>query len=94
MLRGIADKLQERPLDGLSNSITRKLERLTLDSQASDAQKPAHFFGLRKCVGRSVESAVRRQCMSLRRRVPRRKRTSSVPPRYHVFVMENIRGDA
>jgi hypothetical protein len=84
----MADKLQERPLDGLSNSITRKLERLTLDSQASDAQKPAHFFGLRKCVGRSVESAVRRQCMSLRRRVP------SVPPRYHVFVMENIRGDA
>ncbi|MGB8899846.1 MAG: hypothetical protein WCC90_11715 [Methylocella sp.] len=57
MLRGIADKLQERPLDGLSNSITRKLERLTLDSQASDAQKPAHFFGLRNCVGRSVESA-------------------------------------
>jgi hypothetical protein len=40
LLRGIADKLQERPLDGLSNSITRKLERLTLDSQASDAQSP------------------------------------------------------
>jgi hypothetical protein len=34
-------KLQERPLGGLSKSIIRKLERLNLDSEASDAQKPA-----------------------------------------------------
>jgi hypothetical protein len=111
LLRGITYKLQERPLGGLSKSIMRKLERLNLDSQASDAQKPAppisltagtrlvrewrgvtytvlvhadgfewngrryrsltivaraitgahwsgpRFFGLRKCAGRSVESA-------------------------------------
>jgi hypothetical protein len=32
--------LQERPLGGLSKSIIRKLERLNLDSEASDAQRP------------------------------------------------------
>src|ERR1700731_3940241 len=41
LMRGITYKLQERPLGGLSKSIIRKLERLNLDSQASDAQKPA-----------------------------------------------------
>jgi len=41
LLRGITYKLQERPLGGLSKSIIRKLERLNLDSEASDAQKPA-----------------------------------------------------
>ena len=40
LLRGITYKLQERPLGGLSKSIIRKLERLNLDSEASDAQKP------------------------------------------------------
>jgi hypothetical protein len=39
-MRGITYKLQERPLGGLSKSIMRKLERLNLDSEASDAQKP------------------------------------------------------
>src|SRR6202035_5925643 len=41
LMRGIAYKLQERPLGGLSKSIIRKLERLNLDAEASDAQKPA-----------------------------------------------------
>jgi hypothetical protein len=41
LMRGITYKLQERPLGGLSKSIMRKLERLNLDSEASDAQKPA-----------------------------------------------------
>ena len=41
LLRAITYKLQERPLGGLSRSIIRKLERLTLNSEASDAQKPA-----------------------------------------------------
>src|SRR3984893_2783393 len=40
LMRGITYKLQERPLGGLSKSIVRKLERLNLESQASDAQKP------------------------------------------------------
>ena len=39
LMRGITYKLQERPLGGLSKSILRKLERLNLDSEASDAQK-------------------------------------------------------
>jgi hypothetical protein len=38
-MRGITYKLQERPLGGLSKSIMRKLERLNLDSEASDAKK-------------------------------------------------------
>src|SRR5580704_522643 len=38
LLRGITYKLQERPLGGLSKSIIRKLERLNLDSEASDAK--------------------------------------------------------
>ena len=38
LLRQITYKLQERPLGGLSKSIMRKLERLNLDLQASDAQ--------------------------------------------------------
>src|ERR1700738_447877 len=41
LTRGITYKLQERPLGGLSKSIIRKLERLNLDSEASNAQKPA-----------------------------------------------------
>jgi hypothetical protein len=40
-MRGITYKLQERPLGGLSKSILRKLERLNLDSEAADAQRPA-----------------------------------------------------
>ena len=46
LLRGIAYKLQERPLGGLSKSIIRKLERLNLDSEA-DAQKPAPPISLK-----------------------------------------------
>ena len=41
LMRAITYKLQERPLGGLSKSIIRKLERLNLDSEACDAQKPA-----------------------------------------------------
>ena len=51
LMRGIAYKLQERPLGGLSTSIIRKLERLNLDSAGP------RFFGLRNRAGRSVESA-------------------------------------
>ena len=40
LMRRIAYKLQERPLGGLSKLIPRRLERLTLDSEASGAQKP------------------------------------------------------
>jgi hypothetical protein len=47
LMRGIAYKLQERPLGGLSKSIIRKLERLNLDSEASDAQKPAPPISLK-----------------------------------------------
>src|SRR5437868_6237534 len=47
LLRGITYKLQERPLGGLSKSILRKLERLNLDSEASDAQKPAPSISLK-----------------------------------------------
>jgi hypothetical protein len=47
LMRGITYKLQERPLGGLSKSIIRKLERLNLDSEASDAQKPAPPISLR-----------------------------------------------
>jgi len=47
LMRGITYKLQERPLDGLSKSIIRKLERLNLDSEASDAQKPAPPISLK-----------------------------------------------
>jgi hypothetical protein len=46
-MRGITYKLQERPLGGLSKSILRKLERLNLDSEASDAQKPAPPISLK-----------------------------------------------
>ena len=41
LLRGITYKLQERPLGGLSTSI------LNLDSEASDAQKPAPPISLK-----------------------------------------------
>jgi hypothetical protein len=41
LMRAITYKLQETPLGGLSKSILRKLERLSLDSEASDAHKPA-----------------------------------------------------
>jgi hypothetical protein len=47
LIRGIIYQLQERPLGGLSKSIIRKLERLNLDSQASDAQKPARPISLK-----------------------------------------------
>src|ERR1700738_5051269 len=47
LMRGITYKLQERALGGLSKSIIRKLERLNLDSEASDAQKPAPPISLR-----------------------------------------------
>jgi hypothetical protein len=47
LMRGITYKLQERPLGGLSKSIIRKLERLNLDSEASDAQKPAPPISLK-----------------------------------------------
>jgi len=43
----ITYKLQERPLGALSKSIIRKLERLNLDSEASDAQKPAPPISLK-----------------------------------------------
>jgi hypothetical protein len=106
LMRGITYKLQERPLGGLSKSILRRLERLSLNLQTPTAPislktgarlvrewrgvthsvlvdadgfewrgrryrsltliaheiTGAHwsgprFFGLRKCAGRSVESA-------------------------------------
>src|SRR6202795_3109479 len=47
LLRGITYKLQEKPLGGLYKSIIRKLERLNLDSEASDAQKPAPPISLK-----------------------------------------------
>ena len=47
LLRAITYKLQERPLGGLSKSIIRKLERLNLNSEASDAQKPAPPISLK-----------------------------------------------
>ena len=47
LMRGITYKLQERPFGGLSKSIIRKLERLNLDSGASDAQKPAPPISLK-----------------------------------------------
>ena len=47
LMRGITYKLQERPLGGLSKSIIRKLECLNLDSEASDAQKPAPPISLK-----------------------------------------------
>ena len=47
LMRGITYKLQERPLGGLSKSILRKLERLNLDLEASDARKPAPPISLK-----------------------------------------------
>jgi hypothetical protein len=47
LLRAITYKLQERPLGGLSKSTMRKLERLNLDSEASDAQKPVPPISLK-----------------------------------------------
>ena len=47
LMRGMTYKLQERPLGGLSTSIIRKLERLNLDSEASDAQKLAPPISLK-----------------------------------------------
>ena len=47
LMRGISYKLQERPLGGLSKSILRKLERLNLDAEASDARKPAPPISLK-----------------------------------------------
>ena len=47
LMRGISYKLQERPLGGLSQSILRKLERLNLNAEASDARKPAPPISLK-----------------------------------------------
>jgi hypothetical protein len=47
LMRGITYNLQERPLGGLSKAILRKLERLSLDSEASEAQKPAPPISLK-----------------------------------------------
>ncbi|PNE09729.1 MAG: hypothetical protein CR217_18460 [Beijerinckiaceae bacterium] len=47
LMRGITYKHQERPLGGLSKSIIRKLERLDLDAEASNAQKPAPPISLK-----------------------------------------------
>src|SRR5262245_9786296 len=41
LMRGFTYKLQERLLGGLSWSILRKVERLSVDSKGSAAQKPA-----------------------------------------------------
>jgi Protein of unknown function (DUF2924) len=65
LMHGITYKLQERSLGGLSKSIIRKLERLNLDSEASDAQKPAWPISLKAgtrlvrllCVAASRSSA-------------------------------------
>ena len=40
LMRGITYKLQERPHGGISKSIQRKLERLNIGSEASNAEKP------------------------------------------------------
>ena len=40
LMRGITYKLQERPLGGLSKSILRKLEGVSVESEASSAHKP------------------------------------------------------
>jgi len=47
LMRGITYKLQERLHGGLSWSILRKLERLSLDSKGSAAQKPAPPISLK-----------------------------------------------
>jgi len=47
LTRAITYKLQERPLGGLSRSILRKLERLSLDSGANGAHKPVPPIALR-----------------------------------------------
>jgi hypothetical protein len=47
LMRGITYKLQEMLLGGPSRSILRKLERLNLDSEPSDAQKPAPPISLK-----------------------------------------------
>ena len=47
LMRGITYKRQERPHGGLSWSILRKLERLSLDSKGSAAQKPAPPISLK-----------------------------------------------
>ena len=57
VMRGIAYNLQERPLGGLSKSIIRKLERLNLDSEASDAQKPAPPIPLKAARGLCANGA-------------------------------------
>jgi hypothetical protein len=47
LMRGITYKLQERPLGGLSKAILGKLERLNLDSESSEAHKPAPPISLK-----------------------------------------------
>jgi hypothetical protein len=47
MIRGIAYKLQERLLGGLSDSIMRKLNRLNTETEASYGHKPAPPISLK-----------------------------------------------
>src|SRR5262245_60317863 len=47
LMRGITYKLQERPLGGLSKALLGKLERLNLDSESSEAHKPAPPISLK-----------------------------------------------
>ena len=47
LMRAITYKLQERPLGGLSRSILRKLERLSLDTGASGTRKPVPPIALK-----------------------------------------------
>src|SRR5207249_4640085 len=57
LMRGITYKLHERRLGGLSHSLLRRLERLTLDSEASGAQKPPPPISLK--AGTTLLSASR-----------------------------------
>ena len=47
LTRAIAYKLQEHAFGGLSKSILRKLERLNIDSEASEARRPAAPISLK-----------------------------------------------
>ena len=47
LIRGITYKLQERACGGLSKGVARKLERLNLNAEASDARKPAPPISLK-----------------------------------------------
>jgi Protein of unknown function (DUF2924) len=47
LTRAIAYRLQEHAYGGLSKSIMRKLQRLNLDSEASEARRPAPLISLK-----------------------------------------------